>query len=396
MLFSKKEGIFVKTAAIICEYNPLHRGHAKQYAMLREALGENTCIVCLMSGNYVQRGEPAVFDAAVRAKAAVLSGANVVLELPITAALSSAEGFAFGGVEALHRLGGVDALCFGCESGDGNKIMSTAKLLRSPAFSEALREGLGDGDSFAALRQRTLEALDGDGSVLRNPNDILAVEYCKALLALDSKIAPLAITRCGSYHDTAPDPENPSATALRGMIPREDWLCYVPQEDRELFSNAAVHRMAWGERAMLARLRAMKEDDFEALPYGAEGLWRKLMAQAQQADSIEHLIDGVKSRRYARSRIARMVMCAFLGITEADLKAPTPYVRVLAFDGTGRKFLRQAADRGGMPMLHPGEKARGNYADLERRASALYPLFLSPERIPAIPTGERVFSKPEP
>ena len=386
----------MKTAAIICEYNPLHLGHVKQYAMIREALGEDTCIVCLMSGNFVQRGEPAVFDAPTRAKAAILSGANVLLELPVTAALSSAEGFAFGGVEVLHRLGGVDALCFGCESGDGNKIMSTAKLLRSPAFSEALRAGLADGDSFAALRQRTLENLGGDGSVLRNPNDILAVEYCKALLALDSKISPLAITRYGGYHDTAPDPENPSATALRAMMPREDWLSYVPEAARELFADASIHRMAWGERAMLARLRAMGEGEFEALPYGAEGLWRKLMAQARQADSIEDLIDGVKSRRYARSRIARMVMCAFFGITEADLKTPAPYVRVLAFDGVGRKFLRAAADRGGIPLLHPGEKALGDFAELERRAGALYPLFLAPEKTPAIPTGERVFSKPDP
>lgn len=386
----------MKTAAIICEYNPLHLGHVKQYAMVRKALGEDTCIVCLMSGSFVQRGEPAIFDTATRAKAAVLSGANVVLELPITAALSSAEGFAAGGVEVLHRLGGVDALCFGCESDDGNKVMSTAKLLRSPAFSEALREGLADGDSFAALRQRTLEKLGGDGSVLRNPNDILAVEYCKALLSLDSEIAPLAITRGGSYHDTAPDPENPSATALRTILPGDGWLSYVPDTAREVFADAPIHRMAWGERAMLARLRAMRDDEFEVLPYGAEGLWRKLMAQARQADSIDALIDGVKSRRYARSRIARMVMCAFLGITEADLKTPAPYVRVLAFDGLGRKFLRAAADREGMPMLHLGEKARGDYAELERRAGALYPLFLSPERIPAIPTGERVFSKPEP
>ena len=386
----------MKTAAIICEYNPLHRGHAKQYAMIRDALGEDTCILCLMSGNFVQRGEPAVFDAATRAKAAVLSGANVVLELPITAALSSAEGFALGGVEVLHRLGGVDALCFGCESGDGNRIMSTAKLLRSPAFSQALREGLTDGDSFAALRQRTLEALGGDGSLLCNPNDILAVEYCKALLSLDSEIAPLAITRCGSYHDTTPDPENPSATALRKMLPRDGWLSYVPEEAQETFADAPIHRMAWGERAMLARLRAMDEREFEALPYGAEGLWRKLMAQARKADSIEALIDGVKSRRYARSRIARMVMCAFLGITESDLKISAPYVRMLAFDGTGRKFLRQAADRGGIPLLHPGEKTNENYGELERRASALYPLFLSPEKTPAIPSGDRVFSKPYP
>ena len=386
----------MKTAAIVCEYNPLHLGHVKQYAMLRQELGEDSCIVCLMSGNFVQRGEPAIFDAATRAKAAVLSGANLVLELPISACLSSAEGFAMGAVDVLQRLGGVDVLCFGCESGDGNKIMSTAKLLRSPAFSEALRTGLSDGDSFAALRQRTLEALGGDGSILRSPNDILAVEYCKALLAHDSSITPLAIERQGSYHDLVPDPDNPSATALRAQMPQGDWLSYVPREAGNLFSNAPIHRMAWGERAVLARLRAMGEDEFEALPYGSEGLWRKLMTEVRQAATVDALIDGVKSRRYARSRIARMVMCAFLGISEAALQAPAPYVRMLAFDQTGRKFLRSAADRGGMPLLHPGEAVRGEYAALERRANALYPLFLSPECRAEIPKGERVFCKPEP
>lgn len=385
----------MKTAAIVCEYNPLHLGHVKQYAMLRDTFGEDTCIICLMSGNYVQRGESAIFDAATRAKGAVLSGASLVLELPITAALSSAEGFAMGAVNVLERLGGVDVLCFGCESGDGNMIMSTAKLLRSPAFSIALREGLADGDSFAALRQRTLETLGGDGSLLRNPNDILAVEYCKALLSHGSSITPFAIERRGSYHDTDPDPENPSATALRSLMPKEAWLSYVPVEARELFADAPMHRMAWGERAMLARLRAMTDEEFEATPYGSEGLWRKLMAEARQAATIEALIDGVKSRRYARSRIARMVMCAFLGISEAALNEPAPHVRILAFDQKGRRFLRNASDRGGIPLLHPGEAAQGTYAALERRADALYPLFLPPEHSPAIPKGERVFCKPE-
>lgn len=384
----------MKTAAVICEYNPLHLGHTRQYALIRSALGDDTRLVCLMSGNYVQRGEPAVFDKYTRAKAAVLSGADLVLELPVTKAVSSAEGFARGAVEILNRLGCVDYLCFGSESGDDNIFMSTARLLNSPAFSEKLRQGLTDGDSFASLRQRTLEALGGDGSLLQSPNDILAVEYCKALCASGSAIRPLAVRRAGSYHALSPDAENPSATALRAMLPGADWLSYVPEGARELFADADIHRMEWGERAVLSRLRAMTDAEFADLPYGSEGLWRKFMAASRNADSLEALMAQVKSRRYARSRIARMVLCAFLGITEQALSEPVPYVRILAFSAAGRAILRAAPDDGF--LLHAGSRTCGAYAKLEERADRLYPLFLPHGKIPAICHHAQVFCGPEP
>ena len=323
----------MRTVAIVCEYDPLHLGHVRQYRLARQALGEDARIVCLMSGSFVQRGRPAVIDAPTRARAAVESGADLVLELPLTASLSSAEGFAAGAVDVLDRLGAVDCLCFGCESGDGNLIMSTASLLRSPEFAAALRERLTAGDSFAATRQKALEAVGGDGSVLQSPNDILAVEYCKALLVRDSAMTPLAIRREGGYHDETPDPENPSATALRALMPDPAWLDYVPAPAADLFAKAVPHRLQWGERAILARLRAMTEAEFEALPYGAEGLWRKLMTESRRAASLEELISAVKSRRYARSRIERMLLCAFLGVRVSDLTAPIDHVRVMAFDG---------------------------------------------------------------
>ena len=381
----------MKTAAVICEYDPLHLGHVRQYALLREVLGEDARIVCLMSGSFVQRGRPAVIDAPTRARAAVQSGADLVLELPLTASLSSAEGFAAGAVDVLDRLGVVDFLCFGCESGDGNKIMSTAKQLRSKAFSEALRSRLTEGMSFAATRQMALENLGGDGSVLQNPNDILAVEYCKALLALGSKIAPLAVRRAGGYHDTEIDPVNPSATALRALMPDKKWLDYVPEAARPLFVQARLHRIEYGERAVLARLRSMEEDEFEALPYGSEGLWRKLMTESRRASTLEDLITSVKSRRYARSRIERMILCAFLGVRAGDLTASAPYVRALAFNDAGRDVLREARDLGSVPVLPAGQKAEGRYHELEQRAARLYPLFLSPGELPEIPEKQRVF-----
>ncbi len=381
----------MKTAAIICEYDPLHLGHVRQFSLLRQVLGEDARIVCLMSGGFVQRGRPAVIDAPTRARAAVESGADLVLELPLTVSVSSAEGFAAGAVDVLDRLGVVDCLCFGCESGDGNKMMSTAEILHSDAFSKALHARLTEGQSFAATRQKALEDVGGDGSVLQNPNDILAVEYCKALLAGGSKIAPLAVRRSGSYHSTAPDPVNPSATALRALIPDPKWLDYVPDAARSLFADAKLHRIEYGERAVLARLRSMSEAEFDALPYGSEGLWRKLMTESRRADSLEAVISGVKSRRYARSRIERMILCAFLGIRATDLPVPAPYVRALAFNDAGRDILRSAGDRGSISVLPTGQRVEGRYYELEQRAARLYPLFLPPDELPEIPEKQRVF-----
>ena len=169
---------------IICEYNPLHLGHKKQLDRIRRENPQDG-IVCIMSGNFVQRGKPAIFDKAVRAKAAMLAGADLVLELPVTAALSSAEGFAAEGVRLLS--GFCDKLCFGAETADQDLLMATAKALLSEEFKLALRQQLDQGLSFPAARQAAL----GDmGAVLETPNNILAVEYCKAILSQNSGMKP--------------------------------------------------------------------------------------------------------------------------------------------------------------------------------------------------------------
>ena len=365
------------TAAIICEYNPFHRGHQKQLGLIRHQLGEDTCIVCLMSGCYVQRGAPAVFEPAVRAQAAVDCGVNVVLGLPLPAALSSAEGFAAGGVAVLERLGGVDWLCFGSESGDAAALQQTARLLCGAAFDAALREQLETGVSYARARQLAAQVLGADDSLLVRPNDILAVEYCKALLRQGSAIRPLPVTRQGSYHAEMPDAENPSATSLRGcMRSGAPWLDFVPSAARAAYRDAQPHFLQAGEQAMLARLRAMDEEAFEALPYGSEGLWRKLMHAARTQQSLEAVAAAVKSKRYARSRIDRMLLCAFLGLDRARLAEPAPYVRLLALDRTGGAFVRRCRAQGTIPLLNSGVPAPvGAYSRLEQRALRLYGLF---------------------
>ena len=362
----------MKIVDIICEYNPLHNGHARQIRFIRNLYGENCAIVCLMSGNFVQRGQPALYHKMVRAEAALTAGADLVLELPVQVSLSSAEGFAAGGVGILGKF--CDELCFGSESGNANHLMSTAEALLSPDFSPALRTYLDQGLSFPAARQRALEQLGTDASLLSAPNDILGVEYCKAILSSGSAMGPLVITRQGCYHDTLPDRENPSATALRLCVERgEDIAPYVPEGTAPLYAGAEIHALEYGERAMLAKLRTMADEEFEALPFGSEGLWRKLMHESRRCATVEEIASAVKSKRYTRTRIDRMILCAFLGLTAADLSTPAPYTRVLGFTDRGRTALRRAKETG--VFYNVGEKTGIGYQALENRCADLYGLF---------------------
>lgn len=356
---------------IICEYNPFHLGHKKQLDALRSAFPDGG-IVCLMSGNYVQRGAPAIVDKSLRAKAAIQNGADLVLELPVTAALSSAEGFAQKGVEILAPF--CDRLCFGAETANAERLQATAKALLSNSFSEKLHTQLDKGLSFPAARQAALEDLGVDSSCICQPNDILAVEYCKALLQNHHKMIPYPIQRQGDYHDTAPDPENPSATALRQlMLDNQSWESFTDPASANIFSGAVLHTLQAGERAVLARLRCMTEEEFSNIPFGAEGLWRKLMHAVRSASTLEEIISATKSKRYTRTRIDRMILCAFLGITEEMTHAPVPYVRVLALNETGGRILKLARESGN--FINIGQRMDDPWQAVEDRCSDLYGLF---------------------
>ena len=382
----------MKIVGIICEYNPFHLGHRKQIEWVKAHFEGNCAVVCLMSGNFVQRGCPAIFEKASRAKAAVLSGADLVLELPVTCALSSAEGFARGGVEILGKF--CDYLCFGCETGDADSLMSTAKALLSDEFQPILRQELEKGLSFPAARAAAMENMGLDAEILRRPNDILAVEYCKAILSTGTAMKPLPIVREGSYHAEIPDAENPSATALRKLILENgNWQDYVPAILRSVFEKVPIHTLEAGERAVLAKLRTMTDAEFEALPYGSEGLWRKFMHASRREATLSAITAATKSKRYTATRIDRMLLCAFLGITAEMLSTPAPYVRTLALNDRGRSVLKQA--RQYIPCINAGESVDHPYYNLERRCADLYGLFIlhTPEA-PGAEEKQRVFYHP--
>ena len=369
---------------IVCEYNPFHRGHKKQIEVIREKFGAETGIICAMSGNYVQRGHPAIFDKNLRAEAALRCGADLVLELPVTTALSSAEGFASGSVAVLSKLCG--GLCFGAETANSDLLQTTAQALLSEEFPPLLRRELDKGRSFPAARQAALEVMGLSGKLLESPNNILAVEYCKAIIRQASPMKPLPIFRAGSYHAEEADFENPSATSLRLRLQKGlDVSAYLPEAAGQVFAGASIHTLEAGQRAILGKLRTMSEAEFEALPFGTEGLWRKLMRESRSQATLEDIASAVKSKRYTRSRIDRMILCAYLGITAEMMNTDIPYVRVLGFSNRGREILNSAKKSGffvnaGQPVIHP-------LWELEQKWDDLYGLFQ--EGTPGRPGGAK-------
>ena len=223
-------------------------------------------------------------------------------------------------------------------------------------------------------------------SLLDLPNDILAVEYCKAILSRKSSMAPFPIRRDGSYHAASADPENPSATSLRALMRTgRDWLPYVPEQCRGILESAPLHSLEAGSRAVLGKLRTMTDAQFEALPYGSEGLWRKFMHECRRQNTLEEILTAVKSKRYTRSRLDRMAMCAFLDISRSMLEEEIPYVRVLGFTDRGREILRQHKKSGF--FRNAGEETDHPYWQLEQRCTDLYGLFR--EDMPEAPGMEK-------
>lgn len=377
-------------AGIISEYNPFHRGHLFQIEEIRARLGAETGIVCLMSGNFVQRGEFAVLNKHSRAEAAVACGADLVMELPLPWAVASAERFGRGAVELLSAMGIVTHLAFGSESGETERLRRVARCLLSAEFPSALKSALEDGRSFAAARQAAVCRLIGaDGELLSRPNDILAVEYLKAMEETGSALLPLAVFRRGAVHDGAgPEDGICSASLLRRWMQQgeaERMREYVPAPVWEIFlrEKAAGRAPVQGgscERAVLARLRSMSDAEFETLPGAGEGLWRRLRRFARTEPSLAAVADGCKTKRYAHSGIRRMLLCAYLGVTRETAAQPPSYLRVLAFSRRGQALLRQMKGKALLPVIirptearRLPEPGRGLF-ELESRATDLYAL----------------------
>lgn len=369
----------------------MHCGHLHLLRELRARLGEDTAVVGVMSGNFVQRGDFALVRGHARAEAAVKSGMDLVLELPLPWAVSSAERFAGGGVGALAATGVVTHLAFGSERGDADALREVAACLDSEAYRAGLRRFLGEGMSFAACRQAVVRGLLGPekAALLDTPNNNLGVEYCRALGRRAPGIRPLTVPRRGDAHDTAVwAGGNPSATAIRKLLragEREQALALMAPAMGDIYQGeeAAGRAPVFSEtceRAVLARLRSMTRADFAALDEGREGLCNRLYGASRTAASVAEVLEAAKTKRYAHARLRRMVLWAYLGLTPGAFPEEVPYLRVLAANETGRTLLARMRKTASVPVLTKpnhvrrlDEAAQALFA-LEARAADLYAL----------------------
>ena len=346
---------------IVCEYNPFPNGHCYQLARSREAAGEGAVAVCVMSGDFVQRGGAAVYTKFARAEAACRCGADLVVELPLPWCLSSAEGFARGAVGLLGALG-AERLCCGTEAGTDQELDALAALLLDPECLERVKRRMEHDPtlSFAAARQREAEtALGGLAALLKQPNAILAVEYAKAIRTLGLELELWPLRRRGAEHDAPESAEAgyASASALRETLRRGDWPAgEMPGPAAEVFARERAQGRELGdpkalETALLARLRALGETEFLTLPDAAGGLGGRLYRAVRSEGSFDGIVQAAVSKRYTAARVRRSCLAACLGVRDGRAAGAPPYARVLAANASGREYLRRLRDASALPLV---------------------------------------------
>jgi predicted nucleotidyltransferase len=362
---------------VIAEFNPLHKGHALLLKKVKEAGADRIAVV--MSGNFVQRGETAILSKWARTKQALLCGADLVVELPVPWAVSGAEKFALGGISLLDAVG-ADRIAFGSECGSIDLLRKAQQALSSPLLHEAIHDELAAGSTFAAARQTAVRQLFGEktAQLLGCPNNILAIEYLKAMERTHSHMVPFTVQREGAAHDSKTPGENRTASSaqIRRMIqsnadcseflPSAAWT--VLQSERE--AGRAPASLVWLERGILAKLRTLSKDKLSRLPDISEGLENRVYSAIQRADSLGELYRMIKTKRYTLARIRRIVLSAFLGIDASCREGDPPYLRILGIRKGGADILKRAKISGNLPIL----SRKADCSRLDSRAAQIIKL----------------------
>lgn len=347
----------MRALGIVCEYNPFHFGHLYQMEESRR-MCEDAVVVCVMSGDFVQRGEAALMDKFARAEAACRCGADLVLELPLPWCLSSAEGFARGAVSLLDAMG-CSWLSFGSETDQLSELEALAEKLQEEQSRERIQEFLSKNAllSYAEARQMAMEeALGETAALLTKPNCILAVEYLKALRQGGSTVRPLAVKRIGAGHDDDTEGSFRSASQLRSMFAQGMDLstCLPPLSAEVLCRERAAGSCRNPEALELAlrsRLYSLCEEDFDHLPDSSDGAGRKLYKTLRDGWTLEETVQRASTKRYTKARMRRMLLCAALGIKEGDSSGVPPYARLLSASEKGRAYLAERRECIRIPLV---------------------------------------------
>lgn len=358
----------MRVVGVVCEYNPFHRGHALHLARAREACGGDF-VVCAMSGAVTQRGRFARYDKWTRARAALMAGADLVLELPARFACAPAPEFAAGGVALLSSLGVVTHLSFGCESEALPLLKRAAGVLREepPAFRKALREGLDRGLSYPRAQAEAAGAALGEpelADAIARPNAALALEY---LRALPQGVCAVPIAREGAgYHDETLGPLS-SASAVRAACARGELRAAMealpfPEGFERAETSGFVHEEEALTQALLYALRTADAQTLASIRGMDEGLQNAFLSAAQTASSRDALILAVKSKRYTYARLSRACLSVLLGLTkDFALLHPAPtYARVLGLRHSARPLLSAIKKSGALPLQTRAARLRGD------------------------------------
>lgn len=385
----------IVTAGIICEFNPFHLGHKYLIESVRKSGADR--IVCVMSGNFVQRGEAAIADKYTRAEMAVLCGADLVLELPFPYCAASAGYFAFAGVNILDRLGIVDELWFGSECGDIEVLNTVAENMLSDEFENGLSARLIGGVGYASALDSVYTDLYGATPVLSTPNGTLAVEYIMAIKRLNSRIIPRTIKRYGDYKsdEVVQSDGFASASALRKRIKKsnslEDIKELIPYDACSVLERAKMEGLFPANddairEAMLAYFRLSTPSELAKFDGVVGGLENRIIDAARESSSYEDFISALSTKKYTDSRLRRTLLSCIIGVTKLDMKTSPAYTMLLAANERGRELLSSARRCSEIPIVtKPADiEATGDEASrqaaLSDRADALFTLCVPQKR----------------
>lgn len=368
----------MKVLGVIVEYNPFHNGHLYHLQESKKLSGADF-VICVMSGNFIQRGEPAIINKWARTRAALQSGIDLVIELPVVYAMASAEFFAFGAVKILESLGVVDTICFGSESGNIKHLSLIADVLSSEPdeYKTLLKEQLGLGKSYPKSRSLAIsqylknntDNLPDIEAIIECSNNILGIEYIKALKKLKSQMVPLTITRFNnSYNNEALTGNISSATSIRSHIINSDDFSLsktittnFPEatkkalEEEFSFGRGPISTKCFGD-SLLLLLRSLSTETLKALPYVSEGLENRLASAAQNSGNFTELFENILSKRYTKTRIQRILFNLLTGITSHEFDTfnqygGPQYARVLGFNSKGRSLLSKINKTSTLPII---------------------------------------------
>ena len=360
----------MKICAIIAEYNPFHLGHLKQIDYVKTTLKAEKIIV-VMSGNFTQRGDIAVLDKFTRARHAIIAGADAVIELPTVFATANAETFALGAINVINSLGIVDGLCFGVESGNRDNYITLAKELidESKEFKKVLKEKLDSGVSLAKAKFETVKALKGDRfdeSLISSPNNILGLEYTKALLRLKSDIMIYPMHRDGDHNDVTLKKGETSATSIRETLKtgkiKKLKKCVPPFVYQDLKDYPFDF-----DKLILAKAVMSSTEDLEKIADCTEGLENRIKAFTKDNRTLETLVEKVSTKRYTKTRIRRILTANLLGITESlvkDCLTSKLYAKVLAVREESKDLIPLICKNATVPVL----TRKSDSSDLKKTA----------------------------